>query len=85
MAGGREKGKKGKKRVLTAVGGLAIDKQKLLLSADAGHFSLIRALHLADAITMLNGKLPLPFCFLCFLPSSVACGQPVLARGWTGD
>ena len=35
---------------------LAIDKQKLLLSADAGHFSLIRALHLADAITVLNGS-----------------------------
>lgn len=33
----------------------AYDKQKLLLSADVGHFSLIRALHLADAITMLNG------------------------------
>lgn len=31
------------------------DKQKLLLSADAGHFSLIRALHLADFITALNG------------------------------
>lgn len=31
------------------------DKQKLLLSADAGHFSLIRAMHLADAITLLNG------------------------------
>ncbi|PKS07097.1 hypothetical protein jhhlp_005696 [Lomentospora prolificans] len=33
----------------------AFDKQKLLLSADAGRFSLIRALHLADAITLLNG------------------------------
>ncbi|OHF04368.1 CDP-diacylglycerol-serine O-phosphatidyltransferase [Colletotrichum orchidophilum] len=31
------------------------DKQKLLLSADTGHFSLIRALHLADAITLCNG------------------------------
>lgn len=31
------------------------DKQKLLLSEDAGHFSLVRALHLADAITCLNG------------------------------
>ncbi|SPO01347.1 probable CHO1 CDP-diacylglycerol serine O-phosphatidyltransferase [Cephalotrichum gorgonifer] len=31
------------------------DKQTLLLSSDAGHFSLIRALHLADAITVLNG------------------------------
>jgi len=32
-----------------------IDKQKLLLSTDAGHFSLVRALHLADFITELNG------------------------------
>ncbi|GBF66746.1 CDP-diacylglycerol--serine O-phosphatidyltransferase [Trichophyton mentagrophytes] len=31
------------------------DKQKILLSADTGHFSLIRALHLADFITELNG------------------------------
>ncbi|KAH8903897.1 CDP-diacylglycerol--serine O-phosphatidyltransferase [Coniochaeta sp. PMI_546] len=31
------------------------DKQKVLLSADVGHFSLIRALHLADLITELNG------------------------------
>lgn len=33
----------------------SMDKQQLLLSADAGHFSLIRALHLADLITELNG------------------------------
>ncbi|ETI29553.1 CDP-diacylglycerol-serine O-phosphatidyltransferase [Cladophialophora carrionii CBS 160.54] len=32
-------------------------KQVMLLSEDAGHFSLIRALHLADLITELNGKL----------------------------
>jgi len=31
------------------------DKQARLLAADAGHFSLIRALHLADLITELNG------------------------------
>ncbi|KAK4033012.1 hypothetical protein C8A01DRAFT_19984 [Parachaetomium inaequale] len=31
------------------------DKQKLLLSTDAGHFSLVRALHLADLITEMNG------------------------------
>ncbi|ROW07330.1 hypothetical protein VMCG_03709 [Cytospora schulzeri] len=31
------------------------DKQKDLLSSDAGHFSLIKALHLADLITELNG------------------------------
>ncbi|ODH14229.1 hypothetical protein ACO22_06627 [Paracoccidioides brasiliensis] len=31
-----------------------IDKQKMLLSADSGHFSLLRALHLADLVTELN-------------------------------
>lgn len=31
------------------------DKQQTLLSAETGHFSLIRALHLADLITELNG------------------------------
>ncbi|EUC48408.1 hypothetical protein COCMIDRAFT_34096 [Bipolaris oryzae ATCC 44560] len=35
--------------------GEAQDKQVRLLSQDAGHFSLIRALHLADFITELNG------------------------------
>jgi len=34
---------------------LAEDKQKVLLSSDTGHFSLIRAMHLADVITELNG------------------------------
>lgn len=33
----------------------AIDKQKTLLSADVGHFSLVRAMHLADLITLMNG------------------------------
>ncbi|KAH6606247.1 hypothetical protein Trco_005400 [Trichoderma cornu-damae] len=33
----------------------AIDKQKMLLSADVGHFSLVRAMHLADLITLMNG------------------------------
>ncbi len=37
----------------------AHDKQKVLLSSDAGHFSLIRAMHLADLITELNGEQPL--------------------------
>ncbi|KAK0610458.1 hypothetical protein B0T17DRAFT_511959 [Bombardia bombarda] len=31
------------------------DKQKVLLSTETGHFSLIRAMHLADLITELNG------------------------------
>lgn len=33
----------------------ASDKQVRLLSQEAGHFSLIRALHAADYITELNG------------------------------
>ncbi|KAL8780240.1 MAG: hypothetical protein Q9194_001003 [Teloschistes cf. exilis] len=34
------------------------EKQKKLLEADAGHFSMIKALHLADLITELNGTVP---------------------------
>lgn len=33
----------------------AYDKQKDLLSSETGHFSLIRAMHLADLITEMNG------------------------------
>jgi CDP-diacylglycerol--serine O-phosphatidyltransferase len=33
-----------------------MDKQKMLLSSETGHFSLLRALHLADLITELNGE-----------------------------
>jgi CDP-diacylglycerol--serine O-phosphatidyltransferase len=36
----------------------ASDKQKVLLSTDTGHFSLVRAMHLADLITELNGEQP---------------------------
>ncbi|OBT94733.1 tyrosine/serine/threonine protein phosphatase pps1 [Pseudogymnoascus verrucosus] len=32
-----------------------VDKQTTLLSSETGHFSLVRALHLADLITELNG------------------------------
>ncbi|KAL4760707.1 CDP-diacylglycerol-serine O-phosphatidyltransferase [Aspergillus foveolatus] len=31
------------------------EKQKMLLSSDTGHFSMVRALHLADLVTELNG------------------------------
>ncbi|KAJ5744342.1 Phosphatidylserine synthase [Penicillium manginii] len=31
------------------------EKQKMLLSSDHGHFSLVKALHLADLVTELNG------------------------------
>lgn len=34
---------------------LSQDKQARLLSSEAGHFSLVRALHMADFITELNG------------------------------
>ena len=35
----------------------AMDKQKRLLEeSDPGHFSMIRAMHLADLITLLNGE-----------------------------
>lgn len=30
----------------------------MLLSADVGHFSLVRAMHLADLITLMNGTNP---------------------------
>ncbi|KAK3376007.1 hypothetical protein B0T24DRAFT_213306 [Lasiosphaeria ovina] len=33
----------------------SFDKQKNLLSSDSGHFSLVRAMHLADLITEMNG------------------------------
>lgn len=42
----------------------AIDKQKTLLSADVGHFSLVRAMHLADLITLMNGGFPLSLVLL---------------------
>ncbi len=38
-----------------------VDKQKKLLAADSGHFSMIKMLHLADLITELNGNFSLPF------------------------
>jgi len=51
----------------------AEDKQKVLLSSDTGHFSLIRALHLADVITELNG-----FCGVMSIFSSMryCLGEP---------
>lgn len=43
---------------LTGLRSVAVDKQKTLLSADVGHFSLVRAMHLADLITLMNGAPP---------------------------
>ncbi|KAK5329143.1 CDP-diacylglycerol-serine O-phosphatidyltransferase [Exophiala xenobiotica] len=53
--------------------GPAQDKQAILLAQDAGHFSLIKALHLADAITLMNG-----FCgFMAVLSAMRYClGDP---------
>ncbi|KAJ6051239.1 hypothetical protein N7460_001773 [Penicillium canescens] len=31
------------------------EKQKMLLSSEQGHFSLVKALHLADLVTEMNG------------------------------
>jgi len=48
------------------------DKQARLLSQEVGHFSLVRALHLADFITELNG-----FCGVMSIFSSLRyCTQP---------
>ncbi|EGX96589.1 phosphatidylserine synthase [Cordyceps militaris CM01] len=47
----------------------AVDKQKTLLSADVGHFSLVRAMHLADLITLMNGILLLSSSSALRLPS----------------
>ncbi|KAJ5295901.1 CDP-alcohol phosphatidyltransferase [Penicillium antarcticum] len=33
------------------------EKQKMLLSSEQGHFSMIKALHLADLVTEMNGKI----------------------------
>lgn len=50
-----------------------MDKQKMLLSQDVGHFSLVRAMHLADLITLMNG-----FCGTMSIFSSLryALGDP---------
>ncbi|KAF2144752.1 uncharacterized protein K452DRAFT_266831 [Aplosporella prunicola CBS 121167] len=42
------------------------EKQMRLLAADAGHFSLVKAMHLADVITELNG-----FCGIMSIYSSL--------------
>lgn len=49
------------------------EKQKMLLSAETGHFSMIRALHLADLVTELNG-----FCGVMSVLSSMryCLGEP---------
>lgn len=51
----------------------AQNKQAILLAKDAGHFSLIKAMHLADVITELNG-----FCgFMAVLSTMRYClGDP---------
>lgn len=54
-----------------------MDKQKRLLEeSDPGHFSMIRAMHLADLITLLNGMLHIVLLtpFLVLTPISGFCG-----------
>lgn len=60
----------------------AIDKQKVLLSAEVGHFSLVRAMHLADLITLMNGKSQLVH--LRCLPAALAPAGRLAGRlaGW---
>ncbi|PHH58999.1 hypothetical protein CDD81_3957 [Ophiocordyceps australis] len=58
----------------------AMDKQRSLLSADVGHFSLVRAMHLADLITLMNG-----FCGVMSIFSSLryCLGDPdSVADAW---
>jgi len=45
----------GERSPLLTLAVAAYEKQKDLLSSETGHFSLIRAMHLADLITELNG------------------------------
>ncbi|KAI9816529.1 MAG: CDP-diacylglycerol-serine O-phosphatidyltransferase [Pycnora praestabilis] len=51
----------------------AQEKQKMLLASDTGHFSMIKALHLADLITEMNG-----FCGIMSIFSSMryCLGEP---------
>jgi CDP-diacylglycerol--serine O-phosphatidyltransferase len=53
-----------------------MDKQKMLLSSETAHFSLIRALHLADLITELNGI----YSFLCLIPENRTSSKPRTTR-----
>ncbi|MCJ1264328.1 CDP-diacylglycerol-serine O-phosphatidyltransferase [Lobaria immixta] len=46
----------GEKRSSSSLSQGSEEKQKKLLASDAGHFSMIKALHLADLITELNGN-----------------------------
>jgi len=61
----------------STVGEPAVDKQKMLLENDTGHFSMIKMLHLADLITELNG-----FCGVMSIFSSMRyCLGPPSAQG----
>jgi len=57
-----------------------MDKQKVLLSENVGHFATIRAMHLADLITLMNG-----FCGVMSIFSSLryCLGDPLdLSNVW---
>ncbi|KAK5625576.1 hypothetical protein RRF57_001292 [Xylaria bambusicola] len=51
------------------------DKQKDLLASTTGHFSLLRALHMADYITELNGTLSSPLVSISNSASSAHKGR----------
>ncbi|MCJ1469829.1 CDP-diacylglycerol-serine O-phosphatidyltransferase [Pseudocyphellaria aurata] len=56
----------GEKRSSSSLSERSEEKQKKLLESDAGHFSMIKALHLADLITELNGDSTLLFSRVVF-------------------
>ena len=55
-----------------------LEKQKMLLASDSRHFSIVRALHLADLITEMNG-----FCgFMSILSTLRYCLGPADDHRW---
>ncbi|OQE01911.1 hypothetical protein PENSOL_c003G05004 [Penicillium solitum] len=56
------------------------EKQKMLLSSDHGHFSMVKAMHLADLITEMNGfcggKLTFPNLMSVFSSMRYCLGDP---------
>jgi len=65
-------------RKLVLIRSLAVDKQERLLNdPNPGHFSLVRAYHLADLITLMNG-----FCGVMSIMSSMRyCMSPPNQKG----
>ena len=53
----------------------------MLLASNAGHFSMIKALHLADLITEMNGTTSHIQLEPCLTPSSTLC-EAITAKGY---